>query len=55
MPVIVDEIVISVEVDGPGARGPAAPAGGGADEEHRALVSECVDRVLDVLSRKDER
>jgi hypothetical protein len=56
MPVIVDEIVISVEVGGAGSRG-AAPAsgGGGPDEEHRALISECVERVLDVLAMKEER
>jgi hypothetical protein len=55
MPVIVDEIVISVEVTS--QAGAAAPAAGGAAAaaDHHALVSECVERVLDVLSRKQER
>jgi hypothetical protein len=55
MPVIVDEIVISVEVSSPQAA-PAVPAAGGAPpQERRALIAECVERVLDVLQRKEER
>jgi Family of unknown function (DUF5908) len=54
MPVIVDEIVISVEV-APQAPGSAAPAGAAGAEERHALVNECVERVLDVLARKEER
>ena len=55
MPVIVDEIVISVEVTDQAAAGAgAAPAGLGA-EERRALLGECVERVLEVLERKEER
>ncbi|MDH4322542.1 MAG: DUF5908 family protein [Betaproteobacteria bacterium] len=57
MPVIVDEIVITVEVASPAAgSAPAAPgaARAGAGEQ-RALVSECVEAVLDVLRRKEER
>jgi hypothetical protein len=54
MPVIVDEIVISVEVTDP--QGAAAAPGGAAEPQDRhALVSECVERVLDVLRRKEER
>jgi hypothetical protein len=56
VPVIVDEIVISVEVTNQAAGGAPAPAGGaGTAEERQALVSECVERVLDVLQRKEER
>lgn len=53
MPVVVDEIVVSVEV---GGAAPAAPpaAGGGAGDAQRALVSECVERVLEILERKQE-
>jgi hypothetical protein len=53
MPVIVDEIVISVEVTNQEAAGtaPAAPT----SEDRHALLSECVERVLDVLRRKEER
>lgn len=56
MPVIVDEIVISVEVTNQAAGG-AAPAAGGAaaTDERQAIVSECVERVLEVLERKEER
>jgi hypothetical protein len=54
MPVIVDEIVISVEVTNQQAAGAALPAAGEPQDRH-ALVSECVERVLDVLKRKEER
>jgi hypothetical protein len=56
MPVIVDEIVISVEVTNAEAGGAAPPAPGAAAlAERQALVSECVERVLDVLRRREER
>ena len=57
MPVIVDEIVIMVEVSGAAAGGPpAAPgAAGAAASDPRTLVSECVEAVLDVLRRREER
>jgi hypothetical protein len=56
MPVIVDEIVISVEVTNQAA-GAAAPAAAarGASDDRQALLSECVERVLDVLRRMEER
>lgn len=53
MPVIVDEILISVEVtnqEAGGASGAGAPA-----EDRQLLLAECVERVLDVLRRKEER
>jgi hypothetical protein len=63
MPIVIDEVVISVEVTGG-----AAPAGGGppssetvaADPASRAggtegLVEECVERVLEILARRTER
>ena len=54
MPIIVDEVVISVEVT---RAEPAAGAPGAAlsAEERRALVSECAERVLDILERREER
>lgn len=56
MPVIVDEIVVSVEVTDQAAGGAAPAAGGGATTaERQALVSECVERVLDILQLKQER
>jgi len=54
MPVIVDEIVISVEVANQSAS-PAAATAGAPPQERRALIAECVEQVLDVLRRKEER
>jgi hypothetical protein len=54
MPVIVDEVVISVEVAAPpGAQAGAAPAAPAQDKQ--ALVAECVERVLDILRQREER
>lgn len=53
MPVIVDEVVISVEVSDSKAGG-AASAPSGA-EEKQTIISECVERVLDILQQKAER
>lgn len=53
MPIIVDEVVISVEVGNAAAGGastPPAPA-----DDRQTLVAECVERVLDVLAMKAER
>ncbi len=44
MPIVVDEVVISVEVNSQ-ASGGAAPAPGGG-EDRQAVVEECVERVL---------
>lgn len=56
MPLIVDEIVIAVEVTNAQA-GAAAPAPGGAadPEQRQALLAECVERVLEILQRREER
>lgn len=53
MPVIVDEIVISVEVTNQESGGTGAA--GAPAEDRQALLAECVERVLDVLRRKEER
>jgi hypothetical protein len=54
MPVVVDEVVISVEVAGPNAGAPTAgPAE--APQDTQALVAECVERVLDILRQREER
>ena len=55
MPVIVDEIVISVEVSNQDSGGAAPAAGSAGPQERQAVVSECVERVLDILRRKEER
>ena len=52
MPVIVDEVVISVEVgnaESGGAASPPAPL-----EGKQALVAECVERVLQILREQRE-
>jgi hypothetical protein len=55
MPLIVDEVVISVEA---GSGGTAATAEGKSatqgNEERQALIEECVERVLDILRERKE-
>jgi hypothetical protein len=53
MPIIVDEVVISVEV-GNQAPGGTTPGSTGTDAT-QAIIAECVERVLDVLAQKEER
>ncbi len=51
MPIIVDEVVISVEVTNQaGGNSPPPPA-----DDRQALVAECVERVLDILREREER
>ena len=52
MPIVVDEVVITVEVGnvaGGGAATPPPPA-----EDRQALVAECVERVLQILRDREE-
>jgi hypothetical protein len=52
MPIVVDEVVVTVEVGnaaGGGAASPPPPA-----EDRQALVAECVERVLQVLRDREE-
>ena len=53
MPIIVDEVVISVEVSNHVAGGTATPPP--ALDERQAMVAECVERVLDILRERGER
>lgn len=53
MPIIVDEVVISVEVTNPAAGG--APSAPSATDAKQAIVAECVERVLEILNQKAER
>jgi len=55
MPIVVDEVVISVEVQSPPAGGPALPSSASTTEDKQALVAECVERVLEVLAQRKER
>lgn len=53
MPIIVDEVVISVDVSNQAAGGAAsAPA---ATEDRQTVVAECVERVLEILREREER
>jgi hypothetical protein len=53
MPVFVDEVIISVEVTNQ-ASGGAASAPSSTDEK-QIVISECVERVLDILAQRVER
>jgi hypothetical protein len=62
MPIIVDEVVISVEVTNQASdcavSGPSpatTAAGPVSTDERQAIVAECVERVLDILQQKAER
>lgn len=50
MPIIIDEIVISVEVGKTGSGRPAASGDGEADQ---AIVQRCVERVLEILRARE--
>ena len=53
MPVVIDEVVISVEVTNQASGGAAsAPC---ATDEKQTIIAECVERVLDILQQKAER
>ena len=51
MPIVVDEVVITVEV-GNAAGGAATPSA--SAEDRQALIAECVERVLEVLRDRAE-
>ena len=53
MPIIIDEIVISVEVTNQAAAGAVPPA---PDEDtQQVIVQKCVERVLEILRAREER
>ena len=53
MAIVIDEVVISVEVTNQASGGAAsAPS---ATDDKLAIVSECVERVLEILEQKRER
>ena len=55
MPIVVDEVVISIEVTNEGAGGGRTPSAGGATSDRQQMVNECVERVLEVLRQRQER
>lgn len=53
MPIVVDEVVISVEVTNQASGGAvSAPS---STEDKQTIINECVERVLDILKQKEER
>jgi hypothetical protein len=53
MPIIVDEIVITVDVSNRASGGAAsAPP---AEEQTQDVVQQCVERVLEILREREER
>jgi hypothetical protein len=54
MPVIIDEVIISVEVSNQ-ASGGTASASSLSPEDRQVLVAECAERVLEILEQKAER
>ncbi len=57
MPVIVDEIVISVDVSNEASAGVASKPSATplSTEDKQVIINECVERVLDILERKADR
>ena len=53
MPVVIDEVVISVEVSNQASGGAASAPSATADQQ--TIINECVERVLDILKQKAER
>jgi len=52
MPVIIDEVVISIDVSNQAAGGAAARPS--ETDDKQALIEECVERVLDILEQRRE-
>lgn len=55
MPVIIEEVVISVDVTNDSGNGAArATATVNVDDQQR-MIAECVERVMQILQQKEER
>lgn len=55
MPVIIDEVIISVEVSNQASGGAASASAPSASDDKQVIIAECVERVLDILRQKAER
>lgn len=55
MPIIVDEVVISVEVSNQAAGGSGPASAPSPTQDKQAVVTECVERVLEILREREER
>jgi hypothetical protein len=53
MPIVVDEVVISIEVSNQASGGTASTMP--ATEEKQVIVAECVAQVLEILREREER
>lgn len=53
MPIIIDEVVISVEVSNQAEGGATTPPS--PTQEKQTVVAECVERVLAILREREER
>lgn len=53
MPVIVDEVSISIEVGNRAAGGSTTSPS--ANQEKQTIVAECVEKVMDILEQRKER
>jgi hypothetical protein len=53
MPIIIDEVVISVEVSNQAAGGATTPPT--ATQATQEVVAQCVEKVLDILREQKER
>lgn len=54
MPIFIDEVVISVDIQSTKAPSLASPTAPSTDDK-QALIAECVERVLEVLAEREER
>lgn len=58
MPIVIDEVVISVEAPGEAAAAPQAPGAPQrtvlSEEERSRLVAECVECVFELLAQRKE-
>lgn len=54
MPIVIDEVLITVEVENQGAAPHAGAQAPAAPTDKQALVAECVERVLAILDERKE-
>ena len=55
MPVIIDEVVISIETGNQAPDSRTRISGQSTAEEKQQIVNECVEQVLEILQQKEER
>lgn len=55
MPIIINEIEVSVDVAGSNAASTGTAAAANAAINKEEIIRECVEQVLEILARKNER